>query len=171
MEELTLQERFNQLLSFLKDPQAHPHPTITLEDLPWLPEGAHRAEIVNEFRQGAIDILESGMIRQGYLIGNRRTPDIPMLRLENFVINAAAAVQIAKWVITKSPSAHHLFYGPPTVLPKDLIEAYRNMMRAFDRMSYKLLMCGQIRIDRIRTIRKLLEQMLPENLSKDIKKN
>ena len=122
MEESTPQERFNQLLSFLKDPRAHPHPAITIKDFTWLLGITPKTEMWQEFRQGALDILESGMIRQGYLKGNKRTPDIPIPRIEKFVIKAAAVLQIAKCVIAKSPRAYDLFDGHPIVTPDEVIE-------------------------------------------------
>ena len=159
MEGLTLQERFNQFLSFLKDPQGHPHPKIKLEDfdvhLGHLRETprAH-AVAVHEFLQIAIDIMESGMIsRQGYLKGNRRTPDIPIHQLESFVLNAAVNVQLAKWVIAKSSHVYDLFQGYglfpghlPLVTPDEIIEDFDNMMRGFNRLTYGLLRSGQIHL-------------------------
>ena len=145
MEGLTLQERHIQLLSFLKDPQAYPHPFITLEDFKLHLGENPKAEAVHEFRQIAVDFMESGVIRQGYLKGNRRTPDIPINRLEDFVLNVAVNVQLAKWVIAKSPRAYKLFHDlrlfDPSVTPNDIIEDYNNMHQAFDRLSYKLLQC------------------------------
>jgi hypothetical protein len=149
MAELTLQERFNQLLSFLKDPQGHPHPKIKLEDfdlhLGHL-RGASRAEAVHNFLQIAIDIMESGMIsRQGYLKGNRRTPDIPIHRLESFVINAAVNVQLAKWVIAKSPGVYDFFQGygvfdgHPLVTPHEIIEVAERQMVQYLQIVYPLV--------------------------------
>jgi hypothetical protein len=115
--------------------------------------------------------MESWITREGFLQGNRKTPDIPIPRLEEFVLNAAVNVQLAKWVIAKSPRAYNLFhefglFDPPLVTPGEIIEDYNDMHRAFDRLSHKLLRCGLIRIDRVRTIGKVLIQMLPDNLNK-----
>ena len=56
MAEINPQERFNQLLAFLKDPQAHPHPTRTIGDSVRLEGRRHSAGMVNDFRQEAIEI-------------------------------------------------------------------------------------------------------------------
>jgi hypothetical protein len=160
VEESTPQERFNQLLSFLKDPQTHPHPTITIKKFTWLLGMPPNTEIWQEFRQGAIDILESGMIQQGYLKGNKRTPDIFIPRLENFVLNAAGVFQIAKWVIAKSPEAHnHLFDFPPRQLRNDLFKEWRNFHNVFDRLTFRIYQYADIRFDRIRTITNSLIQL------------
>ncbi len=172
MEELTLQERFNQLLSFLKDPQAYPHPQITPEDFRLHLGENPKAGMWIEFRQGAIDIMESWITREGFLKGNRKTSDIPIIHLEDFILNAATNIQLAKWVIAKSPRAYDIFQGyglfdgHPLVTPGEILEEHYDMMRAFYRMSYKLGQCGQIRIDRVRTIGKLLIEMLPYDLNK-----
>jgi hypothetical protein len=66
MEELTPEERFNQLLAFLKDPQAHPHPTIDLGYSIGLEKRTHRTVMVHNCQEEAIETMESGIFRQGF---------------------------------------------------------------------------------------------------------
>jgi hypothetical protein len=96
LEELTPQERFNLLLSFLKDPQAHPHPTITIEDSVWLPGRQSSSIMVDGIRQEAIEIMTSGMFDHGCLKGNLKIANIQIDRLEAFILSIAAACRIAK---------------------------------------------------------------------------
>jgi hypothetical protein len=103
MTELDPQERFYQLLSFLKDPQAYQHTTVFLELPIWLEGRQQDAGEVNDFLQEAIEIMESGMFRNGCLKGNQKTPDIPIKRIENFILQIAAAVHLANLHRANSP--------------------------------------------------------------------
>ena len=110
MESLTPQERFNQLLSFLKDPENRGYkrvenlhgiwslsfPDLSLEDVVWLEERKHSAAILQDIREEAIEIMESEMFSQGCLKGNQRIPDIIIDRLDCFILKTAAAYKIAK---------------------------------------------------------------------------
>ena len=90
------EKRFNQFLSFLKAPQAHPHPTIAIEDSVWLP-GRHFSTImVDNIRQEAIEIMASGMFDHGCLKGNSKIKNIQINLLELFILSIATAYRIAK---------------------------------------------------------------------------
>jgi hypothetical protein len=128
------QERFDQLLSFLKDPQAHPHPTITLDYLVRLKSRMLRALRVAEFGQEALEVMESDIFRQGLLLGNRRTPDVPINNLESFILEAAAAFHLAKRQLSGSLWPYYLdSEGQPQVIDHDLIMAHDDMMEAFEK--------------------------------------
>jgi hypothetical protein len=104
VEKLTPQECFDQLIGFLKDPHGHPHPFIALYDFVWIgkiytpeevvddfiapkeiaPKGefeylmhrGHTTERVIKYRHAAIEVMESGLFRNGLLKGNFKTADV-----------------------------------------------------------------------------------------------
>jgi len=128
-----MNKRFDQLLSFLKDPQAHPHPAITLEDRIYVNRGTLIPLRVKVFSQEAIEIMESGMFHQGLLKGNRRTPDVAINNLEALIMEAAAAFYLSKKQLSDSLWPYYLDSdGQPQVIEHTLITAHNNMMKAFE---------------------------------------
>jgi hypothetical protein len=89
-------ERFDNLLSFLKDPHAKPHSDITIDKTVWLPGRLVSSIMVDDIRQEAIEIMNSGMFKDGCLKGNLKVPDIQVKLLEKFIFAIAAAYHIAK---------------------------------------------------------------------------
>jgi len=157
MAEINPQERFNQLLAFLKDPQAHPHPTRTIGDSVRLEGRRHSAGMVNDFRQEAIEIMESGMFRQGCLKGNRRTPDIPVKKLEYFVLQVAAAVHLAKLHRDKSPEFQsHDFDRRPRMFD-ELNEACSDLRIAYNKWATLVVKYELITPDELGLSKKNLE--------------
>jgi hypothetical protein len=139
MEELSPQERFNQLLAFLKDPQAHPHPIIGLDYSIRLVGRTHRTVMVHNCQREAIEIMETGIFWQGFLKGNRRTPIIPINRLEDFILQLAAAFHIAKLHCAKSPEFRfHTFDGKPRLF-NELEAAWDDCLKAFAKVEKIIL--------------------------------
>jgi hypothetical protein len=153
MEDLTNQKPFFQLLSFLKDPDKHTFtrtgdkrfspiwsvefPTLNLEDIIYLPgKERHNAGMVHEFRQEAIEIMNSDMFRNGLLKGNQKTPDIEIAHIEEFVLPMAAVIHLAKGYIAKSlPEVRsHTFDGKLSVYD-ELRTAWHELLIAFDKVA------------------------------------
>ena len=152
MEELTPQERFNQLKSFLKDPDKHTFtrtgdkrnfpiasmafPDLNLGDIVFLPGRKHSAGLVNEFRQEAIEIMDSAMFRNGRLRGNQKTDDIKIEHIEEFVLPMAAVIDVARGYIAKSLAVvrSHTFDGQLNVYD-ELKTAWADLMIAFDKVA------------------------------------
>jgi len=135
-----MNKRFGQLLSFLKDPQAHPHPAITLDHRLYVKRGTLRALKVKECSQEAIEIMESGMFHQGLLKGNRRTRNIAIENLEMFVLEAAAAIFLAKRQLSGSLWIYYLdSEGQPLVTEHLVITAFFKLKDALDHVKDILL--------------------------------
>jgi hypothetical protein len=175
VEKLTPYERFNRLLSFLRDPQAYPHPGITLDHLVRIKKGILRALRLAEFRQEALEVMEAGIFRQGLLQGNRRTPDIAMDNLEEFVLEVAAAFHLAKQQLSGSLFTYYVdSEGQPQVIDHDLIMAHDDMMEAFEKFGEIVhdppppVIKGNnlIRPDKIERIRRELNSLLSEAINK-----
>jgi hypothetical protein len=162
MKDLTPQERFNQLLSFLKNPDKHifkrtgdirllpiwsiSFPTLSLEDAIFLPGRKHSAGLVHEFRKEAIEVMGSNMFRNGLLRGNQKTPAIAIDHSEEFVLPIAAVIHIAKNYIAKSllEVRSHTFDGKPRVFD-ELRTAWDDLLRVFDQAAKITLDNGLIR--------------------------
>jgi hypothetical protein len=147
MTELNPQERFDQLLSFLKDPKNQTYkrsknfsgiwslsfPNLSLEDSIWLEGREHSAATVQDVQQEAVEIMESGMFRQGSLKGNRRTPDIPVTQLEKFILQVAAAVRLAKWHKASSPDFRFADFDRRPQLYDELKTICEDLERAYSK--------------------------------------
>jgi hypothetical protein len=149
MEELTPQERFNRLLSFLKDPQGNPHPTLALDGSIFLGGRSCTTIMVNDCLQEAIEVMESGLFHQGCLKGNQKTDDFPIDQLEHFVLQLAAVVRIAKLHDAKSLDFFSYTFDGKRQLFNELQEACADMLRAFDKAARIMLEHRLIRPDRL----------------------
>jgi hypothetical protein len=153
MSDLSPPERFNQLLSFLEDPQTHPHPTITINDFVWLEvarkpdpedylswpwglplgefvnlyEREHSTQRVEAYRREALEIMKkSGMFRMGHLRGTRKSPDIAIKNLEAFILQLASVFHNMKHHILRSP-----FDNKGERLEEVLEGYFKNMIGSF----------------------------------------
>jgi hypothetical protein len=148
MAELTPQERFNKLNAFLKDPQNQTYvreenfhgiwslffPNLSLEDVVWLNGRKQSAAMVQEIRQEAIEIMESGMLsEEGGLKGNQKIKDIPIDRLESFILQMAVAYRIGK------TSDHFLDFDNRPKAVEEVLEENRELEIALRSHARKML--------------------------------
>jgi hypothetical protein len=162
MAELTPQERFSQLFSFLKDPQLHPHPTITINDFVWLevvrkpdpddllswPQGLPLGDFVNlyerensthrvqAYRREAIKIMKSEMFHMGRLRGTKKAPDIMIENLEAFILQLAAVFHNVEHHLLRSP-----FDNKGERLGEVLERDFKNMIMSFQVWSGAITYC------------------------------
>jgi hypothetical protein len=180
MEKLTPKERFGQLLLFLKDPLAHLNPNITITDFVWrevirkpnpddelswpqgLPLGGyvelyereHTTWRVQAYRKEAIEIMESGMFREGHLRGTMKTQDILIENLEAFVLQLAAVFHNVKHHILRSP-----FDNKGKRLRDFIREDFLEMIMAFHVWSGLITRSYLARRDKIKRIEKELNSI------------
>jgi len=166
MEDLTPQERFDQLLAFLEDPDKHSYtrtghnrrfpidsitfPSLDLEDLVFLPGRRHRAGLVNDFRQEAIEVMLSDMFRDRLLRGNQKTGDIVIEQPEEFVLPVAAVIHTVRDYRAKSLSAFRSHTYDGELSPFDELRmAWNDLWPAFKKVVKVALKNRLIRPDRL----------------------
>jgi hypothetical protein len=150
MEELSPNERFNQLLSFLSDPQGNPHPTLAFDGSIFLPGRKCTTLMVNNLLKEAIEIMRSDMFHNGLLKGNQKTPDIEIRNIERFVLQIAAVIHITRKHLAKAFAEVRLNTCDGKIsVYNELTTAWHDFWKAFNKVAKIMLGNGLILPDKL----------------------